>query len=78
MTTGGTGDTLAGLITAIESVVKNPFYAAAMGIFLIGKAGELADKKIFTLQALLDAIPIVMQEIQKFIQEEETEQLTKI
>ena len=72
MTTGGTGDTLAGLITAIRSVVKDSFLAGAMGTFLLGKAGEFADKGIFTLQTLLDNIPIVLNEIQKFITEEDS------
>lgn len=78
MTTGGTGDTLAGLITAIESVVKNPYYAATMGIFLMGKAGELAGKEIFSLEELHNSIPVVLKEIYKFIEEDETEILTKI
>ena len=78
MTTGGTGDILAGLITAIRSVVQDSFYAAAIGAFLIGKAGEMADQEIFTLQGLLDAIPMVVKEVDKFIQEDENEKLTKI
>lgn len=72
MTTGGTGDTLSGLITAIRSVVKDSFMAGAMGAFLLGKAGEFADEGTFTLQSLLDAIPEVMKEIQKFIQEDDS------
>ena len=72
MTTGGTGDTLSGLITAIRSVVKDSFMAAAMGTFLLGKAGEFADEGVFTLQSLLDAIPEVMNEIQKFNREEDS------
>lgn len=71
MTTGGTGDILAGLITAVRSVVKDSFYAAGIGTFLIGKAGEMADEGVFSLQSLLDDIPKVIQEVENFIQEEE-------
>ncbi len=78
MTTGGTGDILAGLITAVRSIVKDSYYAAAIGTFLIGKAGEFADKGVFTLQSLLDSIPIVLQEVDKFIQEDENQKLRNL
>jgi NAD(P)H-hydrate epimerase len=70
MTTGGTGDILAGLITAIRTVVKNSLNASAMATFLIGKAGEKAEKEIFSIEKLIDHIPRVLLEIDKFIDEE--------
>lgn len=76
MTTGGTGDILAGLVTAMQSQVNNSFYASAMATFIIGKAGEFAEKEEFTLEKLLVKIPIVMKEIRKFIDEDENQKLT--
>lgn len=73
MTTGGTGDILAGLVTAMRSQVKNSFYAATMACFLIGKAGEFAEKDKFTLETLLENIPVVIKEITNFINEQDNQ-----
>jgi len=45
MTTGGTGDVLAGIVGALLSKKIEPFNAARMGIFINGAAGNLAFKK---------------------------------
>ncbi|MHA1212148.1 MAG: NAD(P)H-hydrate dehydratase [Candidatus Heimdallarchaeota archaeon] len=42
MTTGGTGDVLAGILGTIASVNNNYFRAACASAYLAGKAGELA------------------------------------
>lgn len=52
MTKGGTGDVLAGVITAIYSGTDNPLMAAAAGSFLVKRAGEaIAKKKLWFFNA---------------------------
>ena len=63
MTTGGTGDVLAGIIGALLSKDVLPYNAARMGIFINGSAGNLAFKKrAYGLVAtdLIDEIPNVL------------------
>ena len=45
MTTGGTGDVLAGVCAAILARGANPFEAACAGAYISGLAGEAAVKK---------------------------------
>ncbi len=40
MTVGGTGDVLAGIIASVTCFVKNPLFAAAIGTYIMGRAGE--------------------------------------
>lgn len=42
MATGGTGDVLTGLVTALLAQGFSPFDAARLGVFLHGRAGDLA------------------------------------
>ena len=70
MTTGGTGDVLAGLTTAMSSKINDSFVSAGLAAFIIGLAGEMADKDIFSIQKLIENIPIIMKELEKFINEE--------
>lgn len=44
MTVGGTGDVLAGVVTALIARGIPPFHAAGIGAFLCGRAGEQAEK----------------------------------
>jgi len=45
MTVGGTGDVLAGVVATCFAFIDNPLIAAAIGSFIMGKAGELCAKK---------------------------------
>lgn len=42
MSTGGTGDVLTGLVAALIAQKMSPFSAAQLGVFLHGRAGDLA------------------------------------
>jgi NAD(P)H-hydrate epimerase len=61
MATGGTGDVLAGLIGALIGQKMSPYDAACLGVYLHGKAGDLAARKVgqVSLMAtdLLAALP---------------------
>ncbi len=74
MTRGGTGDILAGLIAGFVTQTEMPFYAACIGTYINGKAGELAEKN-FNLSNLLRQIPVAIQECFDFIQ---NDSITKI
>jgi hydroxyethylthiazole kinase-like uncharacterized protein yjeF len=45
MATAGSGDVLTGIITGFLAQCKDPFVAAVCGMFVHGKAGELAAKQ---------------------------------
>jgi NAD(P)H-hydrate epimerase len=45
MTVGGTGDVLAGIVSAANCFIEDPFFATAIAAFIMGKAGELAATK---------------------------------
>ena len=45
MTVGGTGDTLAGIISSLIAQRIDPFTAACLGAYLNGKAGDLVAKE---------------------------------
>ena len=67
MASGGTGDVLAGLIGALVAQGLAPFEAAQLGVFLHGKAGDLAadDRGQVSLIAsdLLDYLPLAFQQM---------------
>lgn len=46
MATGGSGDVLAGLIASLAGQGLKPLYAAAVGVFIHGTAGDLAAQKL--------------------------------
>ena len=66
MTRGGTGDILAGLIAGFLTQTEIPFYAACVGTYINGRAGELV-KSDFNLSNLLRHIPTAIQEGFDFI-----------
>ncbi|MCY3413608.1 MAG: NAD(P)H-hydrate dehydratase [Candidatus Heimdallarchaeota archaeon] len=45
MTVGGSGDVLAGVVAASYAFIDDPFIAAAVAAFVMGKAGEMAAEK---------------------------------
>lgn len=60
MTVGGCGDTLAGICGALLSRGVNIFEAAQAGVYINGKAGEIAAEKLgegMTATDLIEAIP---------------------
>ncbi|MFW9906422.1 MAG: NAD(P)H-hydrate dehydratase [Candidatus Thorarchaeota archaeon] len=71
MTRGGTGDVLAGLIAGFLTQTKIPFYAACIGAYINGRAGELV-KKDFNLSNLLRHVPVAIKEVFEFIQKDST------
>jgi len=64
MATGGTGDVLTGMIASFVGQGMDPFNAAAAGVYLHGKAGDLAAKEKGTLSLiatdLLNKLPEVL------------------
>ena len=66
LATGGTGDVLAGLLGAIVCQGFAPLQAAALGVHLHGRAGDLAAVDIgeisLTAQDLLTYIPMALRE----------------
>jgi NAD(P)H-hydrate epimerase len=46
MATGGTGDVLTGLVTALLAQGMAPFEAAQLGVYLHGLAGDLAARSV--------------------------------
>ena len=66
MTRGGTGDVLAGLTVSFLPRVKQPFYAATIGSFINGRAGELVSSNFSSLN-LISKIQAAIQESLDFI-----------
>jgi hydroxyethylthiazole kinase-like uncharacterized protein yjeF len=63
MSVGGTGDTLSGVCGAFLSRNIPPFVAAQAGVFITGKAGEVAAEKLkesLTATEVIKAIPEVL------------------
>jgi NAD(P)H-hydrate epimerase len=57
MTVGGTGDCLAGLVSALRSQGHSSWDCACLGTFINGRAGELAEKKFgynFTASKMIE------------------------
>jgi len=69
MTRGGTGDILAGLIAGFLTQTEIPFYAACIGTYINGRAGELV-KSNFNLSNLLRHVPAAIQEGFDFIRKD--------
>jgi len=69
LATGGTGDVLTGVITALLCQGLEPFEAAQLGVYVHGRAGDLAGEKWGELGAiardLIDLLPEALREVQK-------------
>jgi len=67
MATGGSGDVLTGLITALICQDLAPFEAAVLGVFLHGLAGDLAAQKLgqvsLIARDLIDFLPDAFQRL---------------
>ena len=67
MATGGTGDVLTGLIAALVGQGLSPFEAAQLGVYLHGRAGDLAAATLgqvsLTALDLLTHLPAAFQEL---------------
>ncbi|AEC51773.1 hypothetical protein PNA2_0856 [Pyrococcus sp. NA2] len=69
MTTGGTGDVLAGTVGAFLSLRNSTIRAAAAGAFLVGFAGDLVMEEkgeAFTASDVVEKIPIALKKITEF------------
>ncbi|RXK86238.1 NAD(P)H-hydrate dehydratase [Filimonas effusa] len=54
MATGGSGDVLTGILTALMAQYKQPHYAALLGVYLHGLAADLAlDTEVHSMESLL-------------------------
>ncbi len=66
MATGGSGDVLTGLIAALIGQRLSPFDAAVLGVFLHGRAGDLAARRLgeasMMATDLLDVLPDAFRE----------------
>ena len=63
MTSGGTGDALAGTVAGLLAKGVEPYNAARMAAFLVGYAGDLAYEELsYGLDAvdIIDSIPLVL------------------
>lgn len=67
MATGGTGDVLTGLITALLAQGLEPFAAARLGVWLHGAAGDLAAEKLgqisLTARDVLNYLPAAFSKV---------------
>jgi NAD(P)H-hydrate epimerase len=68
MATGGTGDVLTGLIAALVAQGLEPFAAAQLGVYLHGRAGDLARDELGEISLiatdLLDYLPAAIRQFQ--------------
>lgn len=66
MATAGSGDVLTGIIAAFLAQGLSPFDAAKWGVYLHGKAGDLAAKKISKISMIatdiIDNIPLTLKD----------------
>ena len=63
MTVGGTGDVLAGIVSALLAKGMEPFYSACVGAFINGYAGNLAFEELsygMLATDIIDKIPSVL------------------
>lgn len=69
MATGGSGDVLAGMILSLLGQGFDPVRAAAMGVWLHGRAGDLAAEELgeysMTPGDLLDRLPRAVRELEE-------------
>jgi len=69
MTTGGTGDVLAGLVGALLALGNSPLRAASVGAFLNGLAGDMVKEELgenFTALELAKRIPKAVKWVEEF------------
>ncbi|MFW9929689.1 MAG: NAD(P)H-hydrate dehydratase [Candidatus Thorarchaeota archaeon] len=73
MTIGGTGDVLAGVTAGLFARSKKAFYSAIVSAFWVGLTGEYTalQNSGFSTNKLIENLPIVWKEINKFIDDEE-------
>jgi NAD(P)H-hydrate epimerase len=73
MTIGGTGDVLAGVTTGMFARLGDPFNASIAGAFWTGLTGEFVDskKEDFSTSKLIENLPFVLDQVRKFIAEDE-------
>jgi NAD(P)H-hydrate epimerase len=69
MATGGCGDVLTGVITALLCQGLEPFQAAQLGVFVHGRAGDLAAAELGQISLiasdLVDYLPMAFQSLDK-------------
>ncbi|WP_297488673.1 NAD(P)H-hydrate dehydratase [Thermococcus sp.] len=69
MTTGGTGDVLAGLVGALLALGNNPLRAASVGAFLNGLAGDITKEELgenFTALEVAKKVPKAVKWVGEF------------
>ncbi len=69
MTTGGTGDVLAGLVGALLALGNEPLRAASVGAFLNGLAGDMLKEELgenFTALELAKKVPVAVKWVLEF------------
>ena len=68
MATGGSGDVLTGIITGLLAQGMRPFEAAKLSVWIHGKAGEIAAKKLgdrcMLAGDIIRALPVVLNKVQ--------------
>jgi NAD(P)H-hydrate epimerase len=67
LASAGTGDVLAGVIAGLAAQGLTPFDAASLGVYLHGRAGEMAKEKLgdtgMTASDLLPELPVTIKEL---------------
>ena len=69
MTTGGTGDVLAGLVGALLALGNEPLRAASVGVFLNGLAGDMVKEELgesFTALEVAKKVPKAVKWVEEF------------
>lgn len=69
MATGGTGDVLTGLITALLAQGMQAFDAARLGVYLHGKAGDLAAERLSKAGLIASDLPRYLSKAWKKLEE---------
>lgn len=69
LATSGSGDTLSGIITGLAARGALPLQAAAWGVYLHARAGDVLAKRVgrlgFLARELLAEVPVLMSELEK-------------
>jgi NAD(P)H-hydrate epimerase len=75
MTIGGTGDVLAGITAGLYARLGRSFNSAIASAFWTGLTGEYLDSKDvdFSSSKLIEQLPLVLDQIRKFINEEDND-----